>query len=310
MDRYKLSCIAFVAALFSPLTFSASESNSSSDDFSATNIDDSLVEQRVNKEERVEDNPFVITPHKANYLLPFTYNSNPNTEPFEEALGDDYDDLDKAEAKFQISFKLPLAEHILGQGQLFFAYTNQSWWQVYNRDNSAPFRETVHEPEFFLMFPNDWQIAGMKNSLIGFGLNHQSNGQSGDLSRSWNRVMGNMVFERGPLVFNLQAWWRIPEEEKSSEDDATGDDNPDINKYMGNFELTGLYGVGEHRFTMMVRNNLREENKGALQVTWSYPIYRNIRLYTQYFNGYGESLVDYNSHTQRFGVGIALNDLL
>jgi phospholipase A1 len=47
-----------------------------------------------------------------------------------------------------------------------------------------------------------------------------------------------------------------------------------------------------------------------VQLTWSYPILGNLRFYAQYFNGYGESLIDYNAHTERLGIGVALNDLL
>lgn len=36
---------------------------------------------------------------------------------------------------------------------------------------------------------------------------------------------------------------------------------------------------------------------------YSYPIYKNLYLYVQYFNGYGESLADYNRSIERVGVG-------
>ncbi|WP_259395607.1 phospholipase A [Shewanella sp. SR43-4] len=273
--------------------------------------EDSLVDERVKGELATSEKPFVITPHKANYLLPVTYQTRTNSLPFEIKYPDEDFSIDNLEAKFQISFKFPIMYNVFGDnGHLFFAYTNQSYWQVYNEEASSPFRETNHEPEVFMLFNNDWKIAGFTNSFLGVGAVHQSNGQTNQLSRSWNRIYGSAIFDRGPFALGLRVWWRIPEDAKEDINSAKGDDNPDIGRYMGNFELTGVYGLDEHRFTMLLRNNLRDNNRGAVELTWSYPIIGTLRVYTQYFNGYGESLIDYNHHNQRIGIGIALNDLL
>jgi phospholipase A1 len=273
--------------------------------------EDSLVNARVKDELATSEKPFVITPHKANYLLPVTYQTRTNALPFEIKYPDEDFSIDNLEAKFQVSFKFPIMYNVFGDnGHLFFAYTNQSYWQVYNKEASSPFRETNHEPEVFMLFNNDWKIGGFTNSFLGIGAVHQSNGQTNQLSRSWNRIYGSAVFDKGPFALGLKVWWRIPEDEKEDVSSVKGDDNPDINRYMGNFELTGVYGLNEHRFIMLLRNNLRDTNRGAVEVTWSYPIIGNLRIYTQYFNGYGESLIDYNHHNQRIGIGIALNDIL
>ena len=50
--------------------------------------------------------------------------------------------------------------------------------------------------------------------------------------------------------------------------------------------------------------------ENAVEMTWSYPITKTLRIYTQYFNGYGESLLDYNVRTERIGIGIAINDIV
>ncbi|WP_256260957.1 phospholipase A [Shewanella sp. NIFS-20-20] len=274
--------------------------------------DDSLLEQRVQEELATSDLPFVITPHKVNYLLPVTYNPSPNLQPFIAASDQpDTIQLDDVEAKFQISFKFPLWYNIFGDnGHLFFAYTNKSWWQVYNKNASSPFRETNHEPEMFMMFNNDLQIGPLTNSLWGLGLVHQSNGKSRALSRSWNRLYATMVFDSGPFAMETKVWWRLPEDEKAYFGDPRGDDNPDISDYLGHVEITSAYGIEQHRFSLMLRNNFASPNRGALELTWSYPILGNLRLYGQYFNGYGESLIDYNAHTQRLGIGVSLNDIL
>ena len=298
--RSSLSCLILGLAILPTGQLSAAEDNAPS-----------LVDQRVKEELETSERPFVITPHKVNYILPVTYNPSPNMAPFESKTTSENETLDKYEAKFQISFKFPLMYNVFGDnGHLFFAYTNQSWWQVYNKDISSPFRETNHEPELFMLFNNDWKIGGFTNSFWGFGAVHQSNGKSGDLSRSWNRIYGTMVFDKGPMAISAKVWWRIPESEKEYEGDPRGDDNPDISDYLGHFELTGVYGIDDHRFSLMLRNNLQSPNRDAVEFTWSYPILGNLRLYAQYFNGYGESLIDYNAHNQRIGIGVAINDIL
>ncbi|WP_338725728.1 phospholipase A [Shewanella baltica] len=275
------------------------------------NAEESLVEGRVKDELATAELPFVITPHKVNYILPATYSPDPNMAPFaEDALINPYT-LDEFEAKFQISFKFPIWYNVFGDnGHLFFAYTNQSYWQVYNKDTSSPFRETNHEPEVFMLFNNDWKIGSVTNSFWGVGAVHQSNGKSGPLSRSWNRLYATMIFDAGPLAFSTKVWWRIPEDKKTDPHQARGDDNPNIDDYIGRAEFIGVYGIDEHRFTLTLRTNLEDIDRGSAEVTWSYPIVGNLRLYTQYFNGYGESLIDYNYHNQRIGIGISLNDIL
>jgi phospholipase A1 len=182
--------------------------------------------------------------------------------------------------------------------------------QAYNRNVSAPFRETNYEPEVFWATPFDWAPFGLDAGLLAFGMSHQSNGRGGDLSRSWNRIYANVAFEKENLVVAVKPWWRIPENEKDDPQDADGDDNPDIDDYMGNFEFTTIYRRGGHEWAPMLRNNLTSDNKGAVQLEWTFPLWRGVRGYAQYFNGYGESLIDYNADVERIGVGIQLSDLL
>ena len=162
-----------------------------------------------------------------------------------------------------------------------------------------------------LSFTNDGELWGFKNSVIRTGFVHQSNGQYGSRSRSWNRVYFNMAFERGNFAFAIKPWYRLPEEEKDSANDPSGDDNPDIDKYMGYGEFGAGYKWNKHLFSMLLRNNLRSSgNKGAVQLDWTFPLTRRIKGYVQYFNGYGESLIDYNASVNRLGVGIVLTDAL
>ena len=277
------------------------------------NAADSLILRRMEREQSARASRSVLIPHGRNYLIPLSYNRTPNVAPFKDAAGGVLpgDDLDRFEAKFQVSLKLLLLDDIfLPRDELFISFTAKSFFQVYNRDASAPFRETNYEPEIFWAAPLQWKPFGADASLLALGFSHQSNGRGGSLSRSWNRVYANFALEKNRFVFNLRPWWRIPEDEKDGPMDATGDDNPDIEKFMGHFEFTTLYRRNDQELGLMLRNNLRSNNKGAVQLDWTFPLWRGVRGYAQYFNGYGESLIDYDARTERFGVGFLLTDLL
>jgi phospholipase A1 len=244
---------------------------------------------------------YAIKLHRSTYVLPFTYNVSPNIDAVQEADPDK--DLKKAEVTFQLSLKVKLWQDILGQKlDLWFGYTQRSFWQFYNFDDSSPFRETNYEPELLLNFRTDYRILGLNGRFINLGFNHQSNGQSKPLSRSWNRAVVNFSFERDQFSFLLKGWYRIPE---SAEDD----DNPKIEKYLGYGEIWGYYFLKKHRLGLMLRNNLSfHNNRGALQVEWSFPLVKWVSGYVQYFVGYGESLLDYNHSVNRMGIGFILAD--
>lgn len=275
----------------------AQDKNSNAEEASSS----SLIEKRLEKEAETIESAFVLTPHKQNYILPYTYNPSRNPDPF----GVKRDDVDNEEIKFQISLKYLLLDRVFkNNGDFYIAYTNQSYWQAYNSDASSPFRETNHEPEAWLQFRTPLELAGFRLSLLSIGMNHQSNGRSEPLSRSWNRIMMSFIAENGNWVISLKPWYRIPEEDKD-------DNNPSIEKYVGYGELRSAYKWKEHVFSMMLRNNFRQsDNMGAVELGWSFPLYKKVKGYFQYFNGYCESLVDYDSSANRFGVGIMLSDIL
>jgi len=250
---------------------------------------------------------FWLTPHKSNYLLPLTYNSNPKGG----ALDVREDELDHEEIKYQFSVKVPVVTDISRfDADIYFAYTQLSLWQAYNTEVSSPFRETNYAPEFFITTENNLQLLGFTNTRNIFGLIHQSNGQGGDPSRSWNRVYFEAIFNRGNFTWSIKPWWRIPENEKDSPSDVDGDDNPTIERFMGHFEWSGLYQWHAHDFSLLLRNNLRSDNRGAIELGWSFPVSKNVRLYIQYFNGYGESLINFDQNINRLGLGFELTNWL
>lgn len=260
----------------------------------------SILDRRIKIEKETRFKPFVLTPHKPNYIMPYTYNPQPNQAPFAATSTNTFDN---EEIKFQVSIKFPIAEKLFGeQGTLHFAYTNLSFWQAYNSSASSPFRETNHEPEIFLTIPNNWEILGFKNKLNIIGAVHQSNGRSEPLSRSWNRIYANFIFEQGNFYFSFKPWIRLGDRGK--------DDNPDIEHFMGHGEFRAAWATGKHTASIMLRNNFKSDNRGALELNYSYPMSRRAKWFFQFFEGYGESLIDYNAHTKRIGIGIAFTDWL
>ncbi|HMM46867.1 MAG TPA: phospholipase A [Thiobacillaceae bacterium] len=246
---------------------------------------------------------FLFRAHRGNYLLPIKYSSSPSSAPFQETiLSSENFDLDPIEAELQLSFKIKGMEGVFGHrnADLWFGYTVTSFWQAYNSHISSPFRETNYEPEAMLVYRTNYEIAGFRGRFLNLGISHQSNGRGATLSRSWNRVYAQFGFERGDLSVLIRPWYRIPE---SAEDD----DNPDIEDYLGHGDVQFIYNKGRQAYSLMLRNNFRsKENHGAMRLSWSFPLYGRLKGYVQYFDGYGESLIDYNHSQQSFGIGLSL----
>ena len=250
---------------------------------------------------------FVFRPYKPVYFFPLFYSSDVNrlpgssnprttvTEPI---------NLDHTESKFQLSFKTKLGNDLLGQnGDLWLGYTQTSRWQIYNSNESRPFRETNHEPEFIFTWRTNTRLLGFKARLLSLSLNHQSNGQDEPLSRSWNRIILTVGLDRPDWVVMFRPWWRIPE--TSNEED----ENPDIQDFVGRAEFLVVHRKGNsHQISTRIRHSLRdgEEARGSIELNWSYPCFDRLRCHAQVFDGYGESLIDYNHSSTAIGLGVDL----
>ncbi len=268
----------------------------------------SLLTDRIRTELRVVNEPFALLPHRPNYLLPLSHQKRSAASVASAGA------YQNSEAQFQMSFKIPLTEPLWNdQIMPFFAYTGRAWWQVYDGERSRPFREYNHEPELMLAMPiSGARALGWKLRLATLGFNHQSNGRSAPQSRSWNRVMGELHADHGTAYWSsLKLWKRLPEKAKLSPTSSDGDDNPDISRYLGNFEFKlGWVQPKGHQLTLISRKSFNEGGKGALQIDWSHPIHSTpaLRWYATGFSGYGDNLIDYNQKIHRFGLGIMLND--
>jgi phospholipase A1 len=215
-----------------------------------------------------------------------------------EAVDPDHD-LSRNEIKFGFSLQTKIIDDLFGKdGDVWLAYTQTSYWQLFNSKISSPFRETDYNPEVRLAFLTRWQLAGLTLRGVSLGVMHDSNGQSGALSRSWNRVFANFQITRGSLIVSIRPWVRV----------FNIDDNPDIQDYYGHFDVQASWERGKQLFSVTLRNPF--ESRYGAELNWSPPIKGRLRGLVQWQYGYSENLIDYNHRNNRIGVGLLLSDWL
>lgn len=262
-----------------------------------------LLDRRWQLEAADKQGTFQITSYKPVYVLPFFHTSAANKTPSSPNPVDTVTTplgIEDGESKFQLSLKTKLWENALSpDADLWFTYTQSSHWQVYNQANSRPFRETNYEPELLLAWHTRYSLAGWQGSLASLSLNHQSNGQSDPQSRSWNRVIGSVGLEKEDWVVTLRGWLRLKEA-------AADDNNADLTDYMGYGDLSVTREWRGNEFAATVRHHFGTAAHGSVGMSWAFPLAHYLSGYVQVFNGYGESLIDYNHSATYVGVGISL----
>ena len=216
-------------------------------------------------------------------------------------------------AKFQFSFKYRLLSDsgVLGAGVpalrgLHLAYTQRSLWDI--QAKSSPFFDTSYMPELI----GEWQAARFLNpgpvQWLGqqLSLQHESNGRDGPTSRSVNIV----YYRPGVIIGDVNGWNLILSPKFYV---YVGDlsNNPDISKYRGYGEFRAAFGKNE-RFGLSFTGRLGEHfNKGSMQFDLTLPLRSRLidfasYFMVQYFDGYGESLLEYNRHSSTVRAGFSL----
>ncbi|MFA9219137.1 MAG: phospholipase A, partial [Sphingomonadaceae bacterium] len=169
---------------------------------------------------------FNFRPHRDTYLLIGNYSTSSNEGPFQEFTPAGLK-AQHTELTYQLSFKMKVLEQFAHTPlDLWFAYTQQSYWQAYNRAASSPFRETNYQPELMLVSPLNLDLGLLDIRYVNLGAVHQSNGQTSTLSRSWNRVYAEVGAEHGDLGLTLRLWKRL-------DNARSNNDNLDVTDYMG-----------------------------------------------------------------------------
>jgi phospholipase A1 len=221
-------------------------------------------------------------------------------------------DYRTTELRLNLSVRTKIAQGLFTYGDdgldsVWVAYSQQSYWQLFTPQLSRPFRSTDHEPEIMYIRPLQSEKAGEWRLRVGgLGLVHQSNGQSLPLSRSWNRVYLMAAAERDNLRVTARLWHRL--------DEKHNDDNPGISDFIGRGELTARWqATRENLFALTARHALRKDGHGSVRLEWfrsladtGWGLPSGLRLHTQLFSGYGDTLIDYNQRRNVFSVGLSL----
>ena len=250
----------------------------------------------------IDNRALRFRPHQSNYLIA-TYSHAPNGEPylpFRDLLEQEKG-LSHAELAYQLSFKIKMIEQAFSKPlDLWFGYTQRSFWQAANHDASSPFRETNYEPEVMAVMPLKGSLLGVNARFAGLGFVHQSNGQAGSLSRSWNRVYAQVGVDKGNFSLVGRVWKRVSEA-------AEDDNNPDIVDYLGRGDLMAAYQWDNgQELNATVRYNT-STNKSGVQIGYTYPIAGKVGAYVHLFSGYGQSLIDYNYFQRSIGFGFKVS---
>ena len=207
----------------------------------------------------------------------------------------------------QVKFQFSLRYRIFRELPFHMTYSQKSFWDLYEWDRSTPFRESNYNPGLF------WEeIPQPEEALraLRLGIDHESNGKDGLSSRSWNRVF----LETEVVV--VEGRWRV--QPRMDIPFAVANENRDILDYLGPGEIMVEYVSSaipdNNRFQFTLR-----KGRGWIGRRFSWhadwmmrpvtalgiaPFGINPSLYLQVWQGYGESLIDYNVSLTRVRLGI------
>ncbi len=261
----------------------------------------SAVEERAIKEENIPPNFFTIGFYKPNYIMPYYYTGSPYNTVYTGQTPNN-EKLTRDEIKYQFSLKVPLWKNILNHpSTLYFAYTQLSYWQAYNK--SAFFRETDYQPEIFLANEINYNLyKGLDLNFVNVGAEHQSNGFGNNLERSWNRVYIEGIASVGNLMVSARPWFII-------HDHSLNEHNPNIGSYLGYMQVIAAYKYEKNVFSVRTYGlGVHGGRRTSAELAWSFPVTPYISGYLQVFSGYGQSLIEYNHRTNSAGIGIALSN--
>lgn len=200
--------------------------------------------------------------------------------------------------KFQISIAQRLTRSTLPWNTyLFLFYTQKVFWNVL--ENSMPMTDLNFNPGIGLVKP-----LFVKNRFIGklfLLLEHESNGRDGVKSRSWNKVsVGANIMIDPNFIVHGKAWLPI----------VDGMYNKDILDYSGIYQVGTSFFTPDRRFgasvTLVKRRGWSLNYNTIIELNYRLFKRDNQFLFLQYYNGYGEGMLDYKQFHSMLRVGIVI----
>lgn len=202
-----------------------------------------------------------------------------------------------SDVKFQLSISQRLTKSKLPfDTYLFIQYTQKAFWNVFQ--NSLPMRDLNFNPGIGL-----GHLIIRENKYIGKSylmLEHESNGRDSIDSRSWNKLslaLALMINKNWEMQFST---W-VPF--------VDGANNKDLLKYKGIFQLAGNYRTNNHRFNcglILTKRKTWLSFNTQLEVSYKFNNKENQYFFLQYYNGYGENLLDYNKFKSMLRIGFVI----
>lgn len=203
-----------------------------------------------------------------------------------------------SDVKFQISIAQRITKTTLPlNSYLFLAFTMKTMWNVFEK--SMPMRDLNFNPGIGWSFPffSKGRYAGKFTLMI----EHESNGRDSIQSRSWNKIsFGASTMVNEWLMVHSKFWIPI----------VDGEHNRDILKYSGIFQSGFAVTTPNKKFgwalTLVKRKGWNLNFNTILEFNWKIFPHDNQYFFAQYYNGYGENMLDYNVFHSRLRVGIVI----
>lgn len=204
--------------------------------------------------------------------------------------------------KFQISIAQRLTRATLPWGTyLYLFYTQKCFWNVL--EPSMPMRDLNFNPGIGLTKP-----IFVKNRYVGKAsliLEHESNGRDSIWSRSWNKISlaANIIIDPNLSVAG-KIWVPI----------IDSGNNRDILKYCGIYQVSVQVMSNNRKFTgsvtLVKRAGFNFNYNTIVELGYRFSTKFNQYIFLQYYNGYGEGLLDYKVWKSQLRFGILIKPQL